>query len=105
MGTLNDTSVFVAIERGQLPLKAIAGRDEEMAISVVAASELLHGVERATMPQRRHARERFVNEVLEVVPVISIGLEVARVHTRVTAQLAIAGMRIGDRRPASPRLA
>lgn len=50
MGALIDTSVFIAIERGQLALEAIAGRDEEMAISVVTASELLHGVERANTP-------------------------------------------------------
>ena len=95
MGALIDTSVFIAIERGVLSLDRIEGRDEEVAISVVTASELLHGVERANTPNRRHQRSRFVEAVLALVPVVSADLEVARVHARVTAQLAMQGQTIG----------
>jgi predicted nucleic acid-binding protein len=59
VGTLIDTTVFIAIERGDLTLDAVMAREGVMAISAVTASELLHGVERAP-PLRRDKRERFV---------------------------------------------
>ena len=59
MGTLIDTSVFIAIERGQLALETVASHPGSMAISAVTASELLHGVERAAA-LRRDKRQRFV---------------------------------------------
>jgi predicted nucleic acid-binding protein len=49
MATLIDSSVLIAAERGQLSFDDIAARysDEDVAISAVTASELLHGVYRA----------------------------------------------------------
>jgi tRNA(fMet)-specific endonuclease VapC len=91
-----DTSVFIAIERGQLSLQEILARTNvEVALSVITASELRHGVERATPPLRRAKRERFVELVLELVPTVTIDLDIARVHARVCAQLAGLGTPIG----------
>jgi tRNA(fMet)-specific endonuclease VapC len=52
MATLIDSSVLIAAERGDLDLeKAIERlRGEEVAISAISASELLHGVHRARTP-------------------------------------------------------
>jgi predicted nucleic acid-binding protein len=49
MATLIDSSVLIAAERGQLNFDEIATRyeEEDVAISAVTASELLHGVHRA----------------------------------------------------------
>ena len=45
MGALIDASVLIAAERGELDLEgALDGFAEELALSVVTASELLHGV-------------------------------------------------------------
>jgi tRNA(fMet)-specific endonuclease VapC len=95
VGTLIDTSVLIAIERGELPLERIQDRDESVALSAVTASELLIGVERAGTPLRRHKRERFVEELFAIVPVLPADLDVARVHARINAHLAMHGTPIG----------
>ena len=50
MVALVDSSILIAAERGQLDLDALGAKGEELefAISAVTASELLHGVHRAT---------------------------------------------------------
>jgi len=50
---LIDSSVLIAAERGQLNLDDIAA-EEDVAISAVTASELLHGVHPAQTPVQRH---------------------------------------------------
>jgi tRNA(fMet)-specific endonuclease VapC len=95
MGTLIDTSIFVAIERGELSLEAVLSREGVMAISAVTASELLHGVERAS-PLRRDKRQRFVAWVVAHLPTLPVLLATARIHAKLTAQLAVRGTPIGD---------
>ena len=48
MGTLIDTSVIIAIERGRLDAAALkdGDDDEPIAMSAITASELLHAVHR-----------------------------------------------------------
>lgn len=62
MGTLIDTSVVVAAERGTLDLEAVVRTADEFAMSTVTVSELLHGVHRAPRgaPERsaRHSWSR-----------------------------------------------
>lgn len=95
MGTLIDTSVIVAAERGLLDLAAVrAAQDDEVAISAITAAELLHGVER--LRGARHARaERFVETLLDRVPVIDFDLATARVHAVLGADLAERGTPVG----------
>lgn len=99
MGCLIDTSVFVAIERGELDAVRIRERyaTQRIAMSAVTASELLHGVERAQGAQRRARRSAFVEEVLVTVEVVPFDLEVSRVHARIWADLRAHGKPIGDR--------
>lgn len=97
MGYLIDTSVFVAWERAEvdrLDLTERAG-DESVALSVITASELLHGVERADSAQRRAARARFVEAILDTLPVLPIDLEVSRTHARLWADQRARGVMIG----------
>lgn len=97
MGILIDSSVFIAAERGRLALAAhLAGREREpVALSALTASELLHGVHRATSPRHRARRERFVEGILARVPVVEFGLEAARVHARLWAELLTRGEVVG----------
>jgi predicted nucleic acid-binding protein len=96
MGTLIDTSVFVAFERGELAGDTWpSGEEEEVALSVVTASELLHGVERGAPSLRRAKREAYVNRILSLLPIIPIDLEIARIHARLTADLAVKKLPIG----------
>ncbi|MBV8453843.1 MAG: PIN domain-containing protein [Deltaproteobacteria bacterium] len=96
MATLIDSSVLIAAERGQLNFAAIAAI-EEVAISAVTASELLHGVHRARAPAQRHRRQAFVEGLMAQLPVIAFDLIVARVHASLWADLAKRGVAVGER--------
>ena len=107
MGTLLDTTVFVELERAtrELPptramravgdrLGDILGTDEEVGIATITASELLHGVHRAS-EHHRARREAFVETTLNAFPTLPFDLVAARVHARIWAQLAAAGRDVG----------
>lgn len=98
MGTLIDTSVFIAVERGRLDPAALQHEadDEQIAMAAITASELLHGVHRLKHAVSRARAERFVEEVLDLVPVIPFDLDVARVHARLDAALSATGTAVGD---------
>lgn len=97
MGVLIDSSVLIRHERGQLALeRLVANRpDEEFFISVVTASELLHGVHRATEAGVRAQRSAFVEAVLTRFPMLPIDLPTARVHAQIGAELTSQGSPIG----------
>jgi len=97
VGTLIDTSVLIAIERGDLDLATVReDEEEELAIAAITASELLHGVHRLRGAVARTRAERFVEHLLEVLPVIPFDLDVARIHARIDAELSAAGAMVGD---------
>jgi tRNA(fMet)-specific endonuclease VapC len=101
VGFLIDASVLIAYERGALDLdtlarERIAGREEEsLYLSVVTASELLHGVHRADDPARRARRSAFVEAVLSLFPLLPVDLPAARVHAELWAGLTRAGTPVG----------
>ena len=94
MATLIDSSVLIAAERGDLAPDVVSIRyaEEDVAISAVTASELLHGVHRARTASQRHRREAFVERLLAQLPVIGFDLTVARVHASLWADLAKRGL-------------
>ncbi len=107
MGTLLDTTVFIDLERAvrSLPpgsaMAEVSGRleeqlgpDEQVGIAAITASELLHGVHRAS-PEHRPRREAFVEAVLAAFPLLPFGLLAARAHARIWAELAAAGQDVG----------
>jgi predicted nucleic acid-binding protein len=98
VGTLIDTSVIIAIERGRLDvdLVQVEDDDEPIAISAVTASEILHGVHRLSTAVARTRAERFVEHLLDAIPVIAFDLDVARVHARLDAELSARGVSVGD---------
>ena len=98
MGTLIDTSVLIALERGQInPGRLLDEEDDEpVAMAAITASELLHGVHRLAGAVARTRAERFVERVLSSLPVIAFDLDVARVHARLDAELSAAGTAVGD---------
>ena len=97
MGVVLDTSVLIAAERGRLDMPALlnAAGEEPVVLAAVVASELLHGVERATPGEVRERRHAYVEWVLATVPLAPFGLEEARVHARLWAHLAAKGQLIG----------
>lgn len=96
MGTLIDTSVLVTAERAKIDLREIASSfNDDVSISVVTVSEMLHGLHRATGLTIRERRSRFIEGLLDLLPVMSIDLEIAREHSRIWAFLAMKGNMIG----------
>lgn len=95
MAVLIDTSPLIALERGgALEALDAAVADEERAISVVTASELLHGVHRAT-GERALRRRAFVEHILATIDPVPISPAVARVHAQLWAVLEAGGTPIG----------
>ena len=107
MGTLLDTTVFIEFERGRHGASPADARVEvarrlqtqldpmeDVGIAAITASELLHGVHRAA-PDYRARREAYVEAVLAALPPLPFDLLVARVHARLWADLAGAGIDVG----------
>lgn len=97
MAVLIDTSILIAYERGHLDVAARVRRreSEEAFLSVISASELLHGAHRASDPGIRTRRLAFVEAVLSRFSVLDIDLEVARTHAILWSTLAQQGQMIG----------
>ena len=107
MGTVLDSTCFIDFERAVRGLPAAhamaevaqrlqrqLGEAEDVAIAAITASELLHGVHRATQ-QHRARREAFVEAVLAAFPTLPCDLLVARTHARLWAGLAASGTEVG----------
>jgi tRNA(fMet)-specific endonuclease VapC len=95
LGLLIDTDLLIDLER----LKRSDDIDadlgyEEIAISVITVSELLHGVLRASGAIRIR-RRAFVEHVLSGLQAIPITAPVARVHAEIWADLTERGEPIG----------
>lgn len=97
MGILIDSCVLIHAERSKADLAdQIAGKeDEEIFLSVISASELLHGVYRASSPGLQAKRLAFVEGVLSSLPILDIDLATARSHAKLWADLARQGNMIG----------
>ena len=97
MGILIDTSVLIAHERTQVDLdRRLREAGEEAAhLSVITASELLHGIWRAVDPAVRTRRTAFVEALLREFPVVEIDLSVARIHAQIWAEQQATGQIIG----------
>ena len=97
MAVLIDASILIEAERGRLELEPHVARhdDEEAFLSVITASELLHGVHRAIRSDVRAKRSAFVEGILERFPLLSVDLACARAHAQIWAELRRSGTIIG----------
>lgn len=97
MGILIDSSILIHFEKSGTDVSAyISGReDEDVFVSVVSASELLHGVHRAIDRRIRAKRQAFVEGILASLPVLPIDLATARTHAQLWAELVQQGQMIG----------
>jgi tRNA(fMet)-specific endonuclease VapC len=94
LAVLIDTSVLVNVERRGLPLERTLG-ERERAISVITASELLHGVHSATDDRVRTRRQAFVEHLISSIEPLPITTSVARSHAEIWAGLERGGKTIG----------
>lgn len=83
MGLMLDSTAAIAAERqgknARQMLVSIARLvgDDGIAVSVITALELAHGVSRADSPERREHRQRFLDELLAGVPIQPVTVSVA----------------------------
>jgi tRNA(fMet)-specific endonuclease VapC len=94
MALLIDTSVLIDAERRKNSLSQMLG-DEDRAISVITASELLHGVHRTKSSAARTRRAVFVEQLLSAVEALPITMAVARIHAEIWTELKADGNLIG----------
>jgi tRNA(fMet)-specific endonuclease VapC len=94
LAVLIDTSVLVNAERRGLPLDRALG-EQDRAISVITASELLHGVHRAEDDRIRTRRQAFVEHLISSIEPLPITTSVARAHAEIWAGLEQRGEAIG----------
>ena len=97
MAVLIDASILIEAERGRLELEphVMQRQEEAFFLSVITASELLHGVHRAMRPEIQAKRSAFVEAILERFPLLPVDLATARAHAQVWAELAATGRMIG----------
>lgn len=98
MGYLIDTSILIENERGRLDLEPYLQKRgaSDFFLSVITASELLHGVHRAQDARMRSRRSAWVEAILERFPLLPIDLVAARAHAGIWAELAASGRLIGN---------
>jgi tRNA(fMet)-specific endonuclease VapC len=98
MGMILDSTVLIDYERGRLDLpgKIAAHPERDWFLSVITASELVHGTYRDKTKQQRNERLVFVEAMLKAFPIIPIDEAAARVHGRISADLVNHGLCVGS---------
>ena len=96
MGLILDSTILIAAEKERINLPALFAAHEQEAVFIAAitASEILHGVERAS-PAQKPRRSLYAEGVLAAIEIIDFDLAVARRHAAVWARLEAAGNMIG----------
>jgi tRNA(fMet)-specific endonuclease VapC len=89
---LLDTTFLIDKERGEASARLIED-DDDIAIAAVTVAELLVGVE-LSKDKAKVARRRFVDRVLDTIPITSYDPEIARAH---------AGLLVEARKKGRPR--
>jgi tRNA(fMet)-specific endonuclease VapC len=97
LGSLIDSSIFIAAERGDpalaSALAALSPNEGDLFISAVTVFELLHGVHRASS-EKRAVREAFVENALQTFPILAFDEPAARIFASIDAPLSAAGNRL-----------
>lgn len=97
MGIILDTSVLIEAERQEFVIDKFTGnREEELfGLSVISVAELLHGVHRADSTKRRLKRSAYVEKIIELFPVYSFEISIARIYLELWSDLSSKGIQIG----------
>lgn len=85
-----DTGVLVNAYRGRFALTAIASSDN-VAVPAVVVAEYLHGVLLTPDPDRAQRQRAFLQEALNVAPVLGYTHEIAGEHAALLAHVQCSG--------------
>ena len=96
MAIILDADVVIRGEKGTFNLKNwVASRaSDQFEIAAITVAELWHGVERAT-GMHKITRQRYLNAVLQSLPIIPYTEQTAYEHARIWAELEASGKMIG----------
>jgi tRNA(fMet)-specific endonuclease VapC len=96
MAVILDADVVIRGEKGTFDLKRwLTSRpSDRFEIAAITVAELWHGVERAT-GKHKAARQRYLEAVLESLPIIPYTEQTAYEHARIWAELESSGKMIG----------
>jgi tRNA(fMet)-specific endonuclease VapC len=97
MAIMLDADVVIRGEKGTFDLRTwVASRAKDrFEVAAVTVAELWHGVERSSGPHRA-ARQLYLRDVLEALPIIPYTEQTAYEHARIWAALESAGRMIGS---------
>jgi tRNA(fMet)-specific endonuclease VapC len=96
MAIIFDADVVIRGEKGTFDLQSwVASRpNERFELAAITVAELWHGVERATGAHKL-TRERYLNALLESLPILPYTEQTAYRHARIWAELEASGKMIG----------
>jgi tRNA(fMet)-specific endonuclease VapC len=97
MAIILDADVIIGDERGTFDLKGwVTSRpNDRFEVAAITVAELWHGVERATGKHHKITRQRYLETVLESLPIIPYTEQTAYEHARIWAELEVSGKMIG----------
>jgi len=98
MAIILDADVVIRGEKGTFDLRRwVTSRpNDRFEIAAITVAELWHGVERATGTHtHKVARRRYLDAVLESLPIIPYTEQTAYEHARIWAELEVSGKMIG----------
>lgn len=81
-----DTTVLIAAERASTSTDEVVGDDDDVAMAPVTVAELLVGVQLADR-EHQPARRRYVDALIDTIPIEPYDLEVARTHAALLANI------------------
>jgi tRNA(fMet)-specific endonuclease VapC len=93
---LVDTTFLIDVEREDTALDNSIDDDDDVAVAAISIAELQVGVELAKANQRDR-RQAFVDEIVDVLPILPYDLGVARSHAGLLAAVRRAGRPRGAR--------
>ena len=98
MGIILDSSIVISAERrgdtvAQLlrNIVSVTG-DQEVGLSAIGLTELIHGIYRANTPERRKTREVFINELINAVGVSPFTREAALIAGKIDGEQQVKGI-------------
>lgn len=97
MALLVDSSVFIVLERQGQSLDSLEAfsQGEPIVLATISISELLVGAHRAESIERKLRREGFVDAILERFAVLPFDTQIARIHSKIAADLQMQGQTVG----------
>ena len=96
MAIILDADVVIRGEKSGVDLKGwvISRPNDRFEVAAITVAELWHGVERAAGTHKL-TRQRFLDAVLESLPIIPYTEQTAYEHARIWAELEASGKMIG----------